>query len=139
MTIRVSPKCFGPRDDDPDFNYETVVVKEADNPRRAKRALDKAGEKLMSVTEIGTILEQRGLDHFYSWDEHGNATEVAEDEYYTPNYVSSAHMTPDGPEIYLDCKGQIEPEMTRKLVEVLVEELRAGGVKDCFVDVVEVE
>ena len=42
---------------------------------------------------------------------------------YTANYASDPQRTDNGIEVYLDCKGAIEPPMETTLRRVLLEEL----------------
>ncbi len=69
---------------------------------------------------------------FSSIDESGNELEpweVVQSEAYTPNYVSTVYVVPGGLMLWADTKGELGRAMGRAMVDVLVQELQAGGVE----------
>ena len=48
-------------------------------------------------------------------------------ELYTPNYVGDPKIVARGIELYVDCKGVIEPPMRAQFLRILDEELRSLG------------
>ena len=82
------------------------------------RALAAAGARFMLVDERGTeYRDEAGLES------------AAQADLYTPNYVSDPEVTPDGVELYVDCKGSIEEPMAATFRTILREELESAGVK----------
>lgn len=103
---------------------ETIVV-ESDVPTEILvAALTAAADRMMRVGEDGN--EYTDAD----------AETVMANDIYTPNYVSDVTVDEDGrAELYLDCKGAIEPPMAERLRQVLREELPRHGVSSAHVRV----
>jgi hypothetical protein len=87
-----------------------VIRVRADDPNRVTAALKAVVPRLMATDENGR--EYAGDDEF-------------PDDVYTPNYAA---VDADAPVVWIDCKDQIMPLMSRAMVRIVIEELRAAGV-----------
>ena len=97
---------------------ETFVVTGAPDQAKVATALVAAGNRFMQV-------DQTGVEHA---DQAG--VEAALDAgLYTPNYVSDPEVTPDGVELYVDCKGSIEEPMAQTFRKILRAELTSAGIR----------
>lgn len=98
----------------PEGTYEAIRVTAEASRDVLAAALTSAGQRMMSVGEDG-------LDH--------DPDEAAQAYIYTPNYVSDVTFGADGSaELYVDCKGIMEPAMAARFREILVEELSEHGI-----------
>ncbi|KRF36595.1 hypothetical protein [Nocardioides sp. Soil805] len=88
---------------------EIIVVTGHSEPARVIEALEKAGDRMLTIDDEGHV--------------HADANQAALAGAYTPNYVSTPTVTDRGIEMYLDAKGSIGPEMADALRRVLREEL----------------
>lgn len=116
---------FGPGGDEwePDLCREVVLVTGADRAA-VTRAMRRAAPRLMRMTEDGREL---------ATDEE--VERAAEQDVYTPNYVSDPEQLARGVGLYVDCKGAMPPEMGALARRVLVEELERYGVADARFEV----
>jgi hypothetical protein len=96
---------------------ERFVLTGAADQARAMAAVAKAGARFMRVDETGKE---------YPDDTSLDAAYLA--GLYTPNYVSDPRVTAEGVELYIDCKGSIEPPMVLAFRKILQEELDSAGV-----------
>jgi len=113
MAVTIDDDVFT-YDDDLGFSKETFVVTGDVETDIVVLALHRASARFLVVDEEGTE---------HPWSSRTEASEL-----YTPNYVSEPRVTDRGVELYLDCKGAIEPPMSLTLRRVLHEELTLAGV-----------
>jgi hypothetical protein len=109
--ITIDPMVFA-YDEDQGLSYETfAVVGDIDGAAEGVvvAALNRAITRLMCVGENGV--------------EYADQEAAASAGEYTANYASDPERTGNGIEVYLDCKGAIEPPMEETLRRVLREEL----------------
>ena len=96
---------------------ETFVLTGAADQVKAVAAVAEAGARFMRVDETGKEYpDDASLDAAYLSD------------LWTPNYVSDPRVTAEGVELYIDCKGSIEPPMVLAFRKILQEELDSAGV-----------
>jgi hypothetical protein len=97
---------------------EQIVVRGNFTRAAGVAALRRAATRLFLVDENG--VEHRDERGFPPRDEHGR-------ELYTPNYVSDPTVVARGVQLYVDCKGAIEPAMRARFLRILTDELRDLG------------
>ena len=109
--ITIDSKVFAYNEDE-GFSYETFAVAgeiEGAAEEQVLTALNRTIDRLICVGEDGVEYPDQ------------NAALTA--GVYTANYASEPRRTDNGIEVYLDCKGAIEPPMEATLRRVLQEEL----------------
>ena len=118
--IAVSPDLFAERTGGASNRSAIVLGPHAD---RAAAALERAGERFLTVTDSGAELGRHAPPPAGS--------EAADaDPPSTPSFVSPVVRAPRGPWLFVDAGGTISPEMRRRFIEILVEELEAAGVQE---------
>lgn len=114
--LTIDADVFGYRED-VGVSNEVLRVESDSGDEKVVRALGAAGARFLLVDERGTEYH----------DEAGIET-AAENDLYTPNYVSEPEVKAGGVELYVDCKGSIEEPMARTFRTILREELEKAGV-----------
>ncbi|MDJ0459912.1 hypothetical protein PUN71_022140 [Arthrobacter sp. NQ7] len=93
----------------------------SDDDGKAAHALGRAGVRFSHIDEYGRELtpEQRDVEEqaAKTWDVP-----------YTPNFISDVYLTPRGPMVWTDTKGELTRAMGEAMLRVLLEELRAEGI-----------
>ena len=110
--ISIAADVFGPEN-------ETILLAGSFNVSAAQAALRSAGARFMMVDETG--VEHASYDALH---------EAAEQDLYSPNYVSDPEPRAGGLEMYVDCKGEIDEPMGTAFRRILLEELEAAGLDD---------
>jgi hypothetical protein len=109
--ITIDSKVFAYNEEE-DFSYETFAVTgdiDGAVQKQVITGLSRAIYRLMRVGEDGV--------------EYPDQDAALNAGVYTANYASEPERTENGIEVYLDCKGAIEPPMAVTLRHVLQDEL----------------
>jgi hypothetical protein len=93
----------------------------SDDDSKATDALGRAAVRFFHIDEYGRELapEQRMAEEqaAKTWDVP-----------YTPNFISDVYLTPRGPMVWTDTKGELTRQMGDAMLQVLFDELRAEGI-----------
>ena len=100
-------------------SYETVRLSGTFDTELAVAALHRAGERFMLVDEEGT--EYADLDSLEA--------AALPRGLYSPNYVADPRPVDGGIDLYVDCKGVIEPPMAVTFRRILREELERSEIR----------
>ena len=93
----------------------------SDDVSKAADALGRAAVRFFHLDEYGSELapEQRLAE-----EQAAKTWEAA----YTPNFVSDVYLTPRGPMVWTDTKGELTRQMGDAMLHVLLDELRVEGI-----------
>jgi hypothetical protein len=113
--ISVDPDLFAPVfPDRPWMGDDSSVLVETDEVERATEALQRAGKRYPYIAENG---------HEFADDEELAVNSESAEPLYAPNWVSPVYRSPYGPHLVIDWKDSGYPEMERKMIAILIEEL----------------
>ncbi len=106
--------------DDPDGPTNPAVVVVSDTPELAARALARARKRFW-------LVDDSGVEHpdLKAVEEHCHRHPTVA---YPPSFVSPVLVGLQGPLMWVDADDQIPRPMAARFVQILVEELNAGGV-----------
>lgn len=93
----------------------------SNDDRKAAAALGRAALRFYDIDEFG-----RELPRGQREAEEQAATTW--DIPYTPNYISDVYVTPRGPMVWTDTKGDLPRAMGDAMLRVLLDELRVEGI-----------
>lgn len=93
----------------------------SNDAKKAADALGRAAVRFFHIDEYGRELK---LEQREAEEQAAKTWDVP----YTPNFISDVYLTPHGPMVWTDTKGELTRPMGDAMLQVLLDELRAEGI-----------
>jgi hypothetical protein len=122
--IEVSASFLQPRPQWPGHGYDTSVLVASADDEVAARALYQAALRFRYV-------DQHGREH--ANDDAVDAAVDVEPDLDWPSDVAGVWMTPLGPTVVMDWQGSGWPLANATMTRILIDELRAAGIKQAVI------